>query len=156
MKTWSHEATILAPIETVWSLFDFTHQQTEKIVPKLISIEEVEQSEAIVGTIYRQVFRLRGMVQEYFIKITEHKDTADYKLLKTSFELQGTMKVTHVYEIKKLSKGKTHLKVEIHNEPLRWDMKIMLFFAGKKPAVDLCKRVRLAAEADYHLDLNEL
>lgn len=156
MKTWSHETTILAPIENVWSLFDFTHQQTEKIVPKLISIEQVEHSEEIVGSVYRQVFRLRGIVQEHFIKIIEHKDTPDYKKMKTNFELPGVMDVTNIYEIKRISENKTHLKVDIINKPLRWDMKFMLFFAGKKPAVDFCKRVRLAAEADYQINLNEL
>jgi len=156
MKKWSHEITISAPIEGVWSLFDYSQDQTKKIIPKLISIEPVEQTEELVGSVYRQVFRQRGVVQEHFIKILDYKDTPDYKLLKTNFEIEGMINVTTTYEVKRLSKNKTSFKTEIINEPLRLDMKFMLFFAGKKPAVDFCKQVQLAAEADYQINLNEL
>lgn len=158
MKTWSYEINISAPIEIVWSLFDFSQQQTEKIVPKLISIEKLKKGEGddLLGSTYRQVFRQRGVVQEHFIKVIELKDLPEEKRLKTSFRLQSVMKVTNIYELKKISENKTHLKVDIINEALRWDMKFMLFFAGKKPAVDFCKQVKLAAETDARINFNEL
>lgn len=148
MKKWEHETTISASIEDVWSLFDYSFEQMKKIKPELISLDLVEQAEEFVGSVYRQVYKKRRVVQEHFITILDHKDTADYKLLKTTFDLPGMLRVTNKYELKKLSEKETSLKTKIINEPLRWDMKFLLLFAGKKPAVDLCKQVRNVAEAN--------
>lgn len=149
MKKWSHEVVIHAPIEDVWKVFDGSLEETQRIMPNIVSIEPIKETEDKVGSVYRQIFRNRNAVQEYEVETVEYEDTSTYKKLKTSFTIPRMLDITNVYELKQLDDGKTQFFNETTNIPLRWDMKILLFFAGKKPVVDLVERVRIAAETTY-------
>lgn len=156
MKKWTHETVIEAPIEEIWKLFSFSTKKRKKIMPNLVSVEAIEESEEVVGSVYRQIHRHGRMPQEYLLTVTDFKDTADFKRLETRFDIPRMLEVTDRYEIEKIDETTSKLKAETINVPLRWDMKFLLFFKGKKPVVDLCREVRLVAESSYGYQFNEL
>lgn len=157
MKKWSHQLSIIASIEDVWQLFDQTLENTKRFVPNLESIEPIEETEEVVGSVYRYVLKVQRLLQEQEVTIVDYEDTPNYKKIITKFEIPKMLEVRNEYELKRLGNTKTELKVNLVNIPLRFDMKILLMLASKKRSVvDLSNRIRLAAEADYRASLNEL
>jgi len=156
MKKLSHDVKVHAPIEDVWALFDLSLKQTKRIMPNIVSVEPIEETEEMIGSSYRQVVRQKRTQQEFLIEVVEYEDTPTYKCLKTNFEIPNMLDVTNVYKMEKIDDRTTTFISETINIPLRWDMKILLFFTGKRSVVDLCRRVQEAAEKDFGIKQNEL
>src|SRR5690625_6356783 len=102
MKKLSHDVKVHAPIEDVWALFDLSLKQTKRIMPNIVSVEPIEETEEMIGSSYRQVVRQKRTQQEFLIEVVEYEDTPTYKCLKTNFEIPNMLDVTNVYKMEKI------------------------------------------------------
>lgn len=57
MKQWSREIVINTPIEQVWSYFNGSLEQMQKIMPQVVENTPVKITEEFVGSIYRQKYK---------------------------------------------------------------------------------------------------
>lgn len=149
MKTWEHETTINAPIEEVWQLFDGPVEKIKKVMPNIISIEQIKETESQIGNVYRQRFKNGKRIQTYDVETLEYQNGPDYKKLKTKFTIPRMMTITTLYSLQKIEEGKVKFYYESTNEPLRLRMRILQLFVGKKHIISFVDHVKAIAESDY-------
>ncbi len=65
MKQWSKEIEVHAPIEQVWSLFDGTLANMQKIMPQVVDHQPVKVTDGVVGSVYRQTYKEGKRIMEY-------------------------------------------------------------------------------------------
>lgn len=148
MKQWTRDIEINAPIEKVWSLFNGTLEDMQKIMPQVVEHTPVKITEEKIGTIYRQKYQEGKRIEEYDVETLEYKDTPDEKVLKVGFILANMFEITAKYELEKLDDNKTRLTYTATNRPLKWMVKLFLLFASDKTVVTFLERVKEVAEAE--------
>ena len=148
MKTWTSDIEIKAPIEQVFKYFSGSLEEMQKIMPKVIDQQPIKVTEEYVGSVYRQKYKEGKRVEEYDVKTLEYLNEADHKQLKIGFNLSNIFEITAAYEFKNLDENKTYLKYTTSNRPLKWFVKIFLFFASDKVVVEFLERVKQVAETE--------
>lgn len=148
MKTWTKSIEINAPIEHVWRFFDGSLEEMQKILPQIVEITPVRVTEEVVGSIYCQKFKEGKLIQEFDVETLEYMDTPDEKRLKVGFALVNLFEVTACYELRKINESKTLFTYKVTNRPLKWLVKLILFFATEKIIVKFVGRVKSVAEAE--------
>ena len=87
MKQWTSEVEIDAPIEKVWSLFDGSLENMQKIMPQVVENKPKTITDNKVGSVYVQKYREGKRVMEYEVETIEYVDTAEEKKMKAGFTL---------------------------------------------------------------------
>ncbi|WP_087972066.1 SRPBCC family protein [Oceanobacillus rekensis] len=148
MKEWTRDIEINAPIEQVWSYFNGSLEEMQKIMPQVVDQQPVKITDEIVGSVYRQKYKEGKRVEEYDVETLEYLNEPDYKKMKVGFTLANIFEITAFYELKKINENKTYLNYTTTNRPLKWFMKIFLIFASDKVVVQFLERVKHVAEAE--------
>ena len=148
MKQWTSEVEIDAPIEKIWSLFDGSLENMQKIMPQVVENKPKTITDNKVGSVYVQKYREGKRVMEYEVETIEYFDTAEEKKMKAGFTLANMFDITARYELVKLSESKTSFKYTATNRPLKWFVKLFLLFASDKVVVEFVQRVKKVAESE--------
>lgn len=148
MKQWTSSIEINAPIENVWSLFNGTLKDLQKIMPQVIEHKPIKITEEKVGSIYRQKYKEGNRIEEYDVETLEYIDKPNEKKLKIGFTLANMFEITALYELKKINDDQTILTYTTTNRPLKWFVKILLLFASEKTIVKFLERVKEVAESE--------
>ncbi|MDG4657717.1 SRPBCC family protein [Ectobacillus antri] len=146
MKQWTREITISAPIETVWRLFEPEH--LHKIMPQVVSHIPVTVTEEEVGSIYRQQYKEGSRVQEYDVETLAYENKPHFKRLKVGFTLANMFEITAQYDLEKMDVNTTKFTYTATNKPLKWFVRLMLFFASETVVTAFTERVKQVAEAE--------
>lgn len=148
MKQWTSEVEIDAPIEKIWSLFDGSLENMQKIMPRVVENNPKTITDNKVGSVYVQKYREGKRVMEYEVETIEYVDTAEEKKMKAGFTLANMFDITARYELVKLSDSKTSFKYTATNRPLKWFVRLFLLFASEKVVVEFVQRVKKVAESE--------
>lgn len=148
MKQWSREIVINTPIEQVWSYFNGSLEQMQKIMPQVVENTPVKITEEFVGSIYRQKYKEGNRIEEYDVHTLEYEDTQNYKKLKIGFTLANMFAITGLYEFYRVDDQTSKLKYTVTNNPLKWFVKLLLIFANDKVVVHFLERVKEVAESE--------
>lgn len=148
MKQWTSEVEIDAPIEKIWSLFDGSLENMQKIMPQVVENKPKTITDNKVGSVYVQKYREGKRVMEYEVETIEYVDTSEEKKMKAGFTLANMFDITARYELVKLSESKTSFKYTATNRPLKWYVKLFLLFASDKVVVEFVQRVKKIAESE--------
>ena len=148
MKQWTREVEIDAPIEKIWSLFDGSLENMQKIMPQVVENKPKTITDNKVGSIYVQKYREGKRVMEYEVETIEYVDNAEEKKMKAGFALANMFDITARYDLVKLSESKTSFKYTAMNRPLKWFVKLFLLFASDKVVVEFVQRVKKVAESE--------
>jgi hypothetical protein len=151
MKEWTKEIDIDAPIEKIWSLFDGTLENTQKIMPQVVSQTPVKVTEEKVGSIYRQQYKEGKRIEEYDVETLVYLDTPDHKKMKVGFNLANYFEITAGYELTKLNDHQSRFKYTTTNKPLKAIFKLFLWFASDKVVVKFVEKVKEVAEEENAL-----
>jgi hypothetical protein len=146
MKEWTKEIDIDAPIEKIWSLFDGTLENTQKIMPQVVSQTPVKVTEEKVGSIYRQQYKEGKRIEEYDVETLVYLDTPDHKKMKVGFNLANYFEITAGYELTKINDHQSRFKYTTTNKPLKAIFKLFLWFASDKVVVKFVEKVKEVAE----------
>jgi hypothetical protein len=146
MKEWTKEIDIDAPIEKIWSLFDGTLENTQKIMPQVVSQTPVKVTEEKVGSIYRQQYKEGKRIEEYDVETLVYLDTPDHKKMKVGFNLANYFEITAGYELTKLNDHQSRFKYTTTNKPLKAIFKLFLWFSSDKVVVKFVEKVKEVAE----------
>lgn len=149
MKTWTINSEIDAPIEHVWKLFNGSLEDMQKIMPQIVENTPVKVTEEMVGSVYRQKYQEGNRTQEYDVETFEYLDAPDVKRLKVGFTLADLFEITAFYELCRINENKTSFTYTVSNRPLKWLVKLLLFFATEKMVVKFVERVKSVAEAEF-------
>lgn len=149
MKKWTEETEIDAPIEEIWKLLNGSLDNMQKIMPNVVEHEPVNVTDEGVGSVYRQKYKEGKRIEEYEVETVEYMNTPEYKKLKIAFVLANIFDITAKYELRKRTGNKTHFIYTATNRPLKWFVKIILLFAGKKVTTQFVKRVKHTAETEH-------
>lgn len=147
MKQWTKEIEIAAPIDRIWEFFDGSLEDMQKIMPQVIENKPIKITDEVVGSVYRQKYKEGNRIQEYDVETLEYLNLPDQKKLKVGFTLANMFEITALYEINKINDHKTRFMYTVTNRPLKWFVKIFLWFASEKVVVDFLNRVKKVAEA---------
>lgn len=148
MKQWSREIVINAPIEHIWSYFNGSLEQMQKIMPQVVENTPVKITEEVVGSIYRQKYKEGNRIEEYDVHTLEYEDTHNYKKLKIGFTLAKMFEITGLYEFYRVDDQSSKLKYTVTNNPLKWFVKLLLIFANDKVVVNFLEKVKEVAESE--------
>ncbi|RXZ77619.1 SRPBCC family protein [Paenibacillaceae bacterium] len=148
MKQWSREIEINTPIEHVWSYFNGSLEQMQKIMPQVVENTPVKITEEVVGSIYRQKYKEGKRIEEYDVHTLEYEDTQNYKKLKIGFTLANMFEITGLYEFYRVDDQTSKLKYTVTNSPLKWFVKLFLIFANDKVVVNFLEKVKGVAESE--------
>jgi hypothetical protein len=146
MKEWTKEIDIDAPIEKIWSLFDGTLENTQKIMPQVVSQTPVKVTEEKVGSIYRQQYKEGKRIEEYDVETLVYLDTPDHKKMKVGFNLANYFEITAGYELTKINDHQSRFKYTTTNKPLKAIFKLFLWFSSDKVVVKFVEKVKEVAE----------
>lgn len=148
MKQWTKEIEIEAPIEQVWSFFNGSLENMQKIMPQVVENTPITITDGMVGSVYLQKYKEGKRVMEYQVETLEFNDSPDEKKLKVGFTLANMFDITARYELVKLNDHKTSLKYTATNRPLKWFVKLFLLFSTDKVVVEFLQRVKKVAESE--------
>ncbi|MFB5662602.1 SRPBCC family protein [Alteribacillus sp. HJP-4] len=148
MKQWTKEIEIHAPVEEVWSLFDGSLENMQKIMPQVIEHKPVKVTEGGIGSIYRQKYQEGKRVEEYEVETLEYMDAPGNKVLKVGFTIANMFEITAAYELIKMNENKTHFRYTATNKPLKWYIKPLIVLASSKVVVTFVERVKRVAEEE--------
>ena len=148
MKKWTRDIEINAAIEQVWSYFNGSLEEMQRIMPQVVDQKPVKITEEVVGSVYRQKYKEGKRIEEYDVETLEYLNEPDYKKLKIGFTLANIFEITAFYEFKKVDENKTYLNYTTTNRPLKWFVKVFLIFASDKMVVEFLERVKRVAEAE--------
>jgi len=148
MKQWTKEIEIDVPIEQVWSFFNGSLENMQKIMPQVVENKPITITEGMVGSVYLQKYKEGKRVMEYQVETLEFHDSPNEKKLKVGFTLANMFDITARYELVKLNDHKTSLKYTATNRPLKWFVKLFLLFATDKVVVEFLQRVKKVAESE--------
>ncbi|MBD1372775.1 SRPBCC family protein [Hazenella sp. IB182357] len=148
MKSWTEEIDIDAPIEEVWTLFDGSLANMQKIMPQVVDNQPIHETPDVVGSIYRQKFKEGKRIMEYDVKTLQYENQDTSKTFKVGFTLADMFDITAMYELEKLDEEHTRFRYTATNQPLKWYVKLILMFARDKVVVDFVKRVKRVAESE--------
>jgi hypothetical protein len=151
MKEWTKEIDIDAPIEKIWSLFDGTLENTQKIMPQVVSQTPVKVTEEKVGSIYRQQYKEGKRIEEYDVETLVYLDTPDHKKMKVGFNLANYFEITAGYELTKINDHQSRFKYTTTNKPLKAIFKLFLWFSSDKVVVKFVEKVKEVAEEENAL-----
>ena len=148
MKSWSKEIEIDASIERIWSLFNGSLEEMQKIMPQVIDNKPISITDDKVGSIYLQTYKEGKRIMEYNVETLEYFDSSDEKKMKIGFTLAKMFEITAQFELVKLDDDKTLFKYTTTNRPLKWFVKLMLLFSSDKVVIEFVERVKKVAESD--------
>ena len=148
MKKWTRDIEINAPIEQVWSYFNGSLENMQKIMPQVVDQQPVKITEEVVGSVYRQKYKEGKRIEEYDVETLEYLNEPDYKKMRIGFTLANIFEITAFYELKKINENKTYLNYSTTNRPLKWFVKFFLIFASDKVVVEFLERVKRVAEEE--------
>ena len=148
MKTWTKDIEINAPIEQVWMYLDGSLVNMQKIMPQVVEHNPVKITDEVVGSVYRQKYKEGKRIEEYDVETLQYSNTPSNKKLKVGFTLANMFAITAFYELNKINDYKTSFKYTVTNRPLKWFVKLFLFFASEKVVVEFLERVKNVAEAE--------
>lgn len=148
MKKWTSEVEINAPIEKVWTLFDGSVENMQKIMPKVVGNEPVTITDEMVGSIYLQKYQEGKRVMEYEVETLEYGNSPDVKKMKVGFTLANMFEITARYELVKMDESRTSFTYTTTNRPLKWFVKLFLLFGNDKVVVEFVQRVKKVAETE--------
>ncbi|MFS0577080.1 SRPBCC family protein [Sporosarcina sp. 179-K 3D1 HS] len=146
MKTWTKNIEIQAPIEHVWSFFDGSLDKMQQIMPQVVEQKPIHITENKVGSVYRQTYKEGKRIEEYNVETLEYVDEPTYKKLKVGFTLANLFEIKALYEMTKIHDHQTSFTYTVTNRPLKWFVKIFLWFATDKVVVEFLERVKKEAE----------
>jgi len=115
MKQWTKEIEIDVPIEQVWSFFNGSLENMQKIMPQVVENKPITITEGMVGSVYLQKYKEGKRVMEYQVETLEFHDSPNEKKLKVGFTLANMFDITARYELVKLNDHKTSLNVEAYH-----------------------------------------
>ena len=148
MKKWTKDIEINAPIEQVWKFLDGSLENMQEIMPQVVEHKPIKITEEVVGSIYRQKYSEGKRVEEYDVETLEYLNEPNKKKLKVGFTLAKMFEITALYELNQVNDKKTSFKYTVTNRPLKWFVKLFLFFATEKVVVEFLERVKKVAEAE--------
>ncbi|OLO39211.1 hypothetical protein BTR23_09160 [Alkalihalophilus pseudofirmus] len=148
MKQWTKDIVIDAPIEQVWQFLDGSLENMQKIMPQVVDHKAIKVTEEGVGSVYRQKYKEGKRIEEYDVKTLEFVNSSDLKKLKVGFTLANMFEITAYYELEKRENQQTNFKYTVTNQPLKWFVKLFLWFATDKVVVEFLQRVKRVAESD--------
>ncbi|OBZ13013.1 SRPBCC family protein [Bacillus sp. FJAT-26390] len=148
MKQWSREIEINTPIEHVWSYFDGSLEQMQKIMPQVAENKPVRITEEVVGSIYRQKYKEGKRIEEYDVHTLEYANNQKDKKMKIGFTLANIFEITALYELHRINDQKTKLKYTVTNKALKWFAKLFMLFATEKIVVKFLEDVKKVAESE--------
>ncbi|GBG06940.1 hypothetical protein PAT3040_01482 [Paenibacillus agaridevorans] len=148
MKQWSSEIEIHAPIEQVWSYFDGSLEQMQKIMPQVVENKPVKITEEFVGSIYRQKYKEGKRTEEYDVHTLEYLNTPNEKKVKIGFTLANYFEITAYYELFRLDHHKTRFRYTATNKALKWFIKLFMIFANEKVVIKFLEKVKTVAESE--------
>lgn len=146
MKKWSNEIEINAPIEEVWTLFDGSLEDLQKIMPQVIANEVLSETDDGVGSIHLQKFKEGKQIMEYMVETLEYINLPDEKTKKITFKLNDIFEVTRRYELIKVEEDKTLFKYTSTNRALKLYVRLFSLFASNKVSLGFVQRVKEVAE----------
>lgn len=152
MKEWSTEIEINAPIEDVWSLFDGSLENMQKIMPQVIEHKPIKVTENKIGSVYRQQYKEGKRVEEYDVTTLDYINESNQKRLKIGFTLANLFELTALYELQQINDHQTSFKYTATNKPLKWFLKLLLVFSSDKVVVQFVERVKRVAEGEMRLE----
>ncbi|MDQ0246725.1 hypothetical protein J2S09_004329 [Bacillus fengqiuensis] len=150
MKSWTEEGQISTPIEHVFSYFNGSLEQMQKVMPQVIENTPVKETDQVIGSVYRQKYKEGEEVQEYDVETLEYVNTPDHKRLKIGFVLADMFDITAAYELKKLDEHHTLFTYTATNAPLNEQAESFLKFATNQVVIDFINRVKMIAESEYN------
>lgn len=148
MKQWTREIEINASIDHVWSYFEGSLEQMQKIMPQVVENEPIKLTEEVVGSIYRQKYKEGKRIEEYDVHTLEYIDTSSHKKLKIQFILANWFEITALYELHRVDDATTKLTYTVTNKALKWFVKLFLIFANEKIVIEFLERVKRVAESE--------
>lgn len=146
MKQWTKSIEIHASIEQIWSFFDGSLENMQKIMPQVVENEPIKITEEVVGSVYRQKYKEGKRIETYDIETLEYVNEPNEKKLSVGFTLANMFEITALYELKKMDDQKTLFTYTVTNRPLKWFVKLFLIFATDKVVVEFLERVKNVAE----------
>ncbi len=150
MKSWTEEGQISTPIEHVFSYFNGSLEQMQKVMPQVIENTPVKETDQVIGSVYRQKYKEGEEVQEYDVETLEYINTPDHKRLKIGFVLADMFDITAAYELKKLDEHRTLFTYTATNAPLNEQAESFLKFATNQVVIDFVNQVKMIAESEYN------
>lgn len=149
MKKWTKTIKINAPIEQVWQYFNGSLKNMQKIMPQVVGHQPIKETEAGVGSIYRQQYQEGKRIEEYDVETIEYKNEEQEKELKVQFTLANLFDITTHYELEKTDSETTTFTYTTINNPLKWYVKPFLLFTNDKVVMKFLERVKHVAESEF-------
>lgn len=150
MKSWTEEIQINIPIEHLFSYFNGSLEQMQKVMPQVIENTPIKETDQVIGNVYRQKYKEGEEVQEYDVKTLDYINTPDHKKLKIGFVLANMFDITATYELKKLDENHTLLTYTATNKALNEHAELFLKSATNQVVVGFINRVKMIAESEYN------
>lgn len=148
MKQWKREIEIHASIDHVWSLFDGSLEQMQKIMPQVIEQTPIKVTDEVIGSVYRQKYKEGKRIEEYDVHTLDYLDTPHEKKLKITFTLAKMFEITACYELHRVDDQRTILEYTVTNKPLKWFVKLFLVFANDKVVIHFLEKVKTISESE--------
>ena len=148
MKSWAEQIIIHTPIDHVFSYFNGSLTQMQKLMPHVIENTPVKETNEIIGNIYRQKYKEGDEIQEYDVETLDYVDTPEHKKLKIGFTLANMFDITATYELEKIDKDQILFKYTATNKALTEQAE--LFMKSATNPIDFVNRVKKIAESEYN------
>ncbi|GKU77311.1 SRPBCC family protein [Paenibacillus sp. L3-i20] len=155
LKRWSKEIEINAPIEQIWSYFDGSLEEMQKIMPPVVENTPIKITKEGVGSIYRQKYKEGNRIEEYDVHTLQYSNEPDNKKVQIGFTLANMFEITALYEFGKIHDSKTMLRYTATNKPLKWYVKLFMLFATEKVVVKFLEKVKTVAESEFQTGVAE-
>jgi uncharacterized protein YecA (UPF0149 family) len=149
MKKWTEKIEINTSIDHLFSYFNGSLEQMQKVMPQVVENTLIKETEEKVGSIHRQKYKEGDEVQEYDVETLEYTNTASHKTLKIGFILANLFSITATYELTQLDEHRTLLTYTATNEALNEQAAAFLQGATNQVVVDFVQRVKTVAESEY-------
>ncbi len=118
-------------IEKVWELFNFSEINVKKLNPKVISKENKEIKQTIVGSTFVQKYERNGKEYTQDVKITHYQNNGNKKTIGMEYYYAKKYKVNRIVALEKMGDNETKITCVVEREPR--NLKQQLLFYIKKP-----------------------
>ena len=150
MKKWKREITINVPIDFAWPYFYGNLEKKKAIFPKIEEEEYTNLTNTIVGSTFKQTYKLTTYSDTYDITITKFENTEEYKIIEESFALSNRFNMKVTYELKSNPDGTTTFIYTSVNKPKNPLLILFQLFGKDDAIVSFMNRTKQTIEAAYN------
>ncbi len=129
-------------IEKVWSYFNMSEQNLNKIDSSIVGVENFAETMNVVGTTFNHIYEYGNKRSNQETKVINFVDSEDKKIIGISYNHLNRYEVRRIHTLEKIGLHTTKVTCVIERIPLHWYINLIMYLPSKKTPVNVDKHLQ--------------